>query len=199
LGGALALVLGLAACDGGESNDAALPAAVGEDAAPVAAAAPVIPAPDLGAPVADRVAAVVGAVEEADQTNQCARGIKFLQEQLDGFDGPAAERDVIRTGLNTALAAFEAADTQTCLDAFADPLAVLGYVITAGTPETVPCTRGIDGAILMLDEIGGGERMEVQAFLEIAVAALERGDYYTCLIALGEALYIVKEALDAGG
>lgn len=208
LGASLALALGLAGCDGSDGDEASLTAPVGDDAAPVAAqtpapgpenAAPIVPRPDLAAPAADRVAAVVEAAEEADRTSRCIRGMEFLQDQMDDFDGPATDRAVVRTGLDTAIAAFQAGDLATCMDAFSDPLAVLGYVIAAGVPEPVPCTRGIDGAILMLDGIGANARSETQAFLDIAIAALERGDYKACFFALGDALSIVIEAQLAGG
>ncbi len=205
VGAALAIALALAACDGGNGDESqsapvgesALPAISGALAPGPPAAAPGGSAIDRG-PAADRVAAVVAAAEAAEQLSQCARGIKFLQERLDVFDGPTAEREVIRAGLNAALIAHAAAHTQTCLDAFADPLAVLGYEITPTRLEPVPCTRAIDGAILMLDEIGDNARTETQAFLDVAVAALERGDFDGCIIALSEALEIMREAQSGG-
>jgi len=205
----LLVAAALASCDGGDGGGgdaqtqdgdlAGQPEAVAVDAAPGPEdAAPIVPRPDLAAPAADRIAAVVEAAEEADRTSQCSRGIEFLRVQLDGFDGPATDRDLVRTGLETAVAALETGDLVTCMDAFSDPLSVLGYVITPGTPEPVPCVRGIEGAIPMIAGLDG-EGAAAQLFLEAAVAALEAGDFDGCFIALGEALEIVRKALEAGG
>ena len=68
----------------------------------------------------------------------------------------------------------------------------------APPPEFVPCVRGIDGAIRMLSGIDDGEA-RAQLYLDTAVAALETGDFYACLVAVGDALQIIKEAQEVGG
>jgi len=206
LGGAFALFLGLISCDGGDvAGDASRPAPADESPDPLIIAMPgaAPSAADVGmpevAPAADRVAAVADAAVVEEQLSLCTKGIEFLQERLDGFDGAAGERNVIRSGLDTALIAQEAANPEACLGAFLDPFALLGYGFAPHLPEPVPCVRGINGAIRMLDGIDDNARAQAQLSLDTAVVALESGDFHACLIALGDALRTLKEAQEAGG
>ena len=205
LGGALSLFLVLISCDGGDvAGDASRPAPADESPVPLIIAMPgaAPSAADEGIPEAalavDRVAAVAAAAVVEEQLSLCAKGIEFLQEGLDGFDGAAGERDVIRSGLDTALNAQEVADPEVCLGALSDPFAVLGYGFAPHPPEPVPCVRGINGAIRMLEGIDDNARAQAQLSLDTAIAAIESGDFHACLIALESALWTLKEAQDAG-
>lgn len=199
---ALALVLVLGACDGGD-GDASLPVPAPEPAHPAAdadapAPAPIRPRADAGAVprgvIAERAAAAAAAVAAAQRMSLCASGIEFLDERLGDFEGPAAERDVIRAGIDSAVAARANGDVETCLGALADPFAVLGFAFAPGPPEPVPCVRGIDGTIAMLDELNDDVQAQTRAFLVTAVEALEAGDVDTCVRAVGEAQWIVRDA-----
>ncbi len=206
-------MLGLVACDdgGGEQSDAAHglrptpvpsvdePLPPGQNDQPNAAVAPAADRPAVAPAVAEgelaeRVTAAEATIVAEHRLSLCAKGIEFLVGKIAEFQGPRADRDLIRAGIDTGAAAHAIADSETCLDALTGPFAALGYGFEPGPREPVPCVRGIHGAVAMLDDLDGDTEAQTRAYLFAAVTALEAGDLDLCVRALGEALWVIRDA-----
>ena len=204
----LALTLAVSACDGSESERAASarpedrpgPMVVREREdrpQPPTAPAPVAVAVAAAATAAAAAVEAAAAAGRKQRLANCAEGIVYLQSKTNGFRGPTAERNALRTEVDTALAAYRTSDPEDCLQGLNRPFAALGFSFTPRLEE-IPCANGLVGTILQLPRLRRDfQRQEVQALVDVAAAALEVGDMEACWATSMNAFAHTREYLEA--